>query len=97
MFEFLIKCTEADWFNLNSNEFNKVLHPSSFSYKAISGWGSHRIEVSGCEISFSDEIAGIQVSFEGTISEDAGLKIAEEICHNVVQATGQKGELLQIT
>jgi hypothetical protein len=97
MFEFLIKRTDGDWFNLQFSEFNHVLHPNSFPFKTVAGWGDHRIEVLEWQISFSYEDSGIQVCFEGEISEEMAIKITQEICHNVIQATGQSGEVLQIT
>jgi hypothetical protein len=69
MLEFLIKRTDGDWFDLRHEHLKEVLRPTSYSSKPIEGCGDHRIEVEGCEVSFSYEDPGIQVCFEsGAIS-----------------------------
>jgi hypothetical protein len=98
MFEFLIKRTDGDWFDLSFNQYSAVFHPKSLPSTKVDGWGEYRILVADCEIAFSYEDPGIQVSFEcENISEELATKIVEEICSNIIQATGQKGKVLQIT
>ena len=98
MFEFLIKRTDGDWFDLHKDQYSVVLHPTSFPWKRVEGWGEYRIKVADCEIAFSYEDPGIYVAFEcDNIAEELATKIVEEICSNIIQATGQKGKVLQIT
>jgi hypothetical protein len=97
MCEFLIRRTDGDWFDLPYDQLPKVLHPNSVPYKPISGWGCYRIEVLGCEISFSDEDPGIAVCFEDeTLSEVLAQRLTEEICQNIMEFTGQSGEVIQV-
>lgn len=51
--------------------------------------GQWRIEVEGCEISFSYEDPGIQVSFEGKMSQARANALIEEI-KQAVEAAGQE-------
>lgn len=98
MFEFLIKRTDGDWFDLPFDCYSDVLHPKSLPSKRVEGWGEYRILIAGCEIAFSYEDPGIQVSFEcENLSEELATKIVEEICANIIEITGQKGQVVQIT
>lgn len=67
MIEYLIKPTESEWFTFpeGTAPYRTIRTP----FTAVDGWGNGRIEVEGCEISFSYEDPGIQVAFEGTISQ----------------------------
>lgn len=97
MCEFLIKRTDGDWFDLPHNQLPAVLHPNSVPYKTVPGWGCHRIEVLSCEVSFSDEDPGIAVCFENDrLPEVLAQKLTEEICQNIVNFTGQSGEVIQV-
>ena len=95
--EFLIKRTDGDWFDLPRAMYRAVLRPNSWPSRPIAGWGSHRIEVLGQEVAFSDEIAGILVIFEGgDIPKAPAQQVVEEILHNISQATGQSGTVVRI-
>lgn len=53
-------------------------------------------EIAGCEVSFSYEDPGIQVSFvKGQIDREQALRIAEGVLASVEAATGQRGEVVQ--
>lgn len=98
MREFLIKRTDGDWFDLHATRFAEVLKPNSFPSRPTSGWGDHRIEVLGCEVSFSYEDPGIQVCFErGPIPDDQAKQIVREILENITRSTGQPGNVIEIT
>ncbi len=97
MKEFLIRRTDGDWFDFMNSQLPDILHPNSFPHKVCKGWGTHRIEVMGCQIAFSDEDPGIQVSFESSeIPDDVARRIVEEICQNMIRATGQQGEVVPL-
>lgn len=99
MFEFLIRRVDGEWFDLHGGWFGgEVLRPNSIPSKPIQGGGDHRIEVSGCEISFSYEDPGIYICFEGgDMPESTAQQVVEEICRNIEQATGQKGRIVRLT
>ncbi len=97
MYEFLIKRTDGDWFDLHANRFAEVLHPTSFASRPVEGWGDHRIEVDGVQISFSYEDPGFHICFEGEgISESKAKQIVNEICSNIIKATGQSGKVVTL-
>ncbi len=82
---------------LGASRYAEVLRPISFPSKPIKGWGNHRIEVLGCEISFSEEMVGFQVDFDGRkISEPDAQQIAKEIAANITRTTGHPAEVVQI-
>ncbi len=65
--------------------------------RRIEGWGSHRIEVEGEQVSFSDEDPGFQVGFEtGVLSEERADQIVAEICENIEAQTGQKTRIVKM-
>ncbi len=98
MLEFVIRRTDSPWFDLSYDAFPAVLRPNSIPSRPVAGWGDHRIEVEECEISFSDEIVGIQVSFEcDTFNESLAWQIIREVCQNVVEAMGQPAEVVSIS
>ena len=60
------------------------------------GWGDHRIEVGGVEISFSYEDPGIQVTIEGDLPEELANAIVGEVLANITRVTGQQGRVFRI-
>jgi hypothetical protein len=96
MFEYLIRRTDGDWFDLDPKRYEIAFRPSSIKAERVDGWGSWRILCSGIEISFSDEEAGIQISFEGEVSRELADQIASEICQNIEFATGQSGRVVPL-
>lgn len=98
MFEFLIRRTDGEWFNLPPPaELPKVLRPTSVPSQPTSGWGTHRIKIPNGEIAFSDEDPGIQVIFEGyTGTHEEATRMVEEILANIEAATGQQGRIVPL-
>ena len=92
-----VKDDEFPDFNLlNSRQYAEVLRPASYLSQPIEGWGNHRIAVESCEVSFSEEMVGLQVDFEGGIEEQVARRILEEIAASITCATGQPAEVEQI-
>lgn len=87
MIEYLVKPVKSEWFAFpeGSKPYCTVRTP----FKDVVGWGNGRIEVEGCEISFSYEDPGIQVSFDGKMSQERADEIIEEI-KQAVEAAGQE-------
>lgn len=74
-----------------------MLCPDSVSSSPIEGWGDHRIFVLGCEVSFSSEDPGIQVSFEtGNISQAQAIQLVQEIAAKIAAVTGQQAEVIPL-
>src|SRR5438552_18306101 len=97
MLEYIIARTDGDYFDLHFEQLADALHPITFPSKKVEGWGEWRIEVEGCEVSFSGEPPGYQVSFEcDDIEPDTARKIVNEILLNVESLTGQKAEVIEI-
>jgi hypothetical protein len=97
MHEFLIRRIDGEWFELHARRFAEVLRPTTMPSQPVSGWGDHRIEVDGEEISFSYEDPGIQVIFEtGKLAPDVALKIVHEICERITLLTGQQGRVVEL-
>lgn len=87
MIEYLVRPTINEWFafSKDSEPYRTIRIP----YKEVAGRGTGRFEVDGCEISFSDEIVGIQVSFWGDMSQLRADQIIEEI-RQAIEAAGQE-------
>ncbi len=84
MKEYLIRRKDEDFCLIHVSKFSDVLHPNSFESEKISGWGDYRIKVEDCEISFSFEEVGIQISFEICEKDNEKTEtIISEICQNV--------------
>ena len=96
--EYLIRQADGDWFNLHKSYFAEVLRPSSFPSRPIAGKGDYRIDVCGCQISFSCEDPGIQVSIDsgGLTREEASL-VVTEIADNITKATEQKSQVVPLS
>ena len=96
--EYLIERTDGEWFELPYASYPDVLHPISFPWQRAEGWGDHRICVLGCDIAFSDEPPGLQISFEGnTVSRTQAQQIVAQIAQNITAATGQTACVVEIT
>jgi hypothetical protein len=97
MLEYLIHRTDSEWFDFPFQEYPKILRPIRTPSKQINGWGSHRIEVEGEQVSFSDEDPGFQVAFEtGVLPEERADQIVAEICENIETQTGQRSQIVKI-
>lgn len=95
--EFLIRRTDGDWFDLHANRLEEVLRPATLPSRRVDCWGDHRIEVKGCEISFSYEDSSIQVCFEsGSISDEEAARIVDEIAASITAATGQQSRIVPL-
>lgn len=88
---------DAEWFVFPVEEYPEILRPIRLPSKRIDGWGSHRIEVEGEQVSFSEEDPGFQVVFEtGVLPEERADQIVTEICENIEAQTGQKSRIIKI-
>ena len=94
--EFLIRRTDGEWFDLPKSAYASTLRPRSVPSEVIPGWGDHRIRVSGVEVSFSFEDPGLHVTFEGDSPEAEAQRIVDEICRNLIEATGQQGVVVPL-
>ena len=94
--EFLIRRTDGEWFEFHRERFPAVLKPASFASQPVRGWGDHRIEVEGVQVSFSFEDPGIQVSFDGQIEAAKASQIVEEILASIETCTGQHGRVVPL-
>ena len=95
--EFLIKCTDGEWFDLHKNQLADTLRPTSGQIKIIAGRGDHCIEIEGTEIFFSIEDVGIQVTFENIgITPENAQQIVQSILQNIEEKTHQKGHIVYL-
>ena len=70
-----------------------MLKPAAFPSKPVPGKGEHRIEVNGCQISFTYEDPGILVRFEGAgLPDEEAEQIVDEIAASITKSTGKKVE-----
>lgn len=93
MREFLITRSDGNTIDLHKSKFLDVLKPQSFPSMKVAGRGEHRIEVNGCEISFTYEDPGILIRFEGKgLPDEEEEQIADEIAARITKATGKKVE-----
>jgi hypothetical protein len=97
MREYLIRRTHAEWFEFPFTDYPKILCPIRTPSRQAEGWGSHRIEMEGEEVSFSDEDTGFQVVFEtGLLAGERADQIVAEICENIEAQTGQKTRIVKL-
>ena len=97
MLEYLIRRTDAEWFDFPFEDYPEILRPIRTPSRRIEGWGSNRIQVEEEHVSFSDEDSGFQVSFEtGMLSEERADQIVAEICENIEFNTGQKTRIVKL-
>ena len=97
MREYLIRAQNDEEFDIHLSQWSKVLRPTSYPSKVIEGWGLLRIEVLGCEISFSAEPPGTQIVFEsGAISPEVADQIVREILESAEAFTGQPGKIIPL-
>lgn len=99
MIEYLIKRMDGadpgDW-PIHKDRYPDVLRPNTLPSRRISGWGNHRIEVAGVEVSFSWEPVGFQVAFEGEIDQEMAARIVTEVGDNLSAAVEGRAEVIQI-
>ncbi len=97
MREYLIRATDDEEFDIHISKWPEVLRPKSFPSKIIQGWGLLRLEVLGCEISFSPEPPGTHIAFEsGEVSPEVAYQIVQEILENAEASTGKKGKIIPL-
>ena len=88
--EFLI-CQDdgGDWLVIPVDSYDRAFLPTGWTAERIDGWGNFRLRLGSTEVSFSDEIAGWQVVFEGDISETEATAIVAAIARQVKDVTGR--------
>src|ERR1044072_13094 len=97
MREDLIRAEDDEEFDIHLSKWPELLRPPSFPSRGIEGWGLLRIEVLGCEISFSPEPPGTQIVFEsGEVSPEVAYQIVQEILENAEAHTGRKGKVIPL-
>src|SRR5438093_10334017 len=97
MIEFLIRRADDEWFDFSYERRIDILRPLTTPSRSVEGWGSHRIEVEGAEVSFSDEDPGFLVVFEtGSLDATRARQIVEDICKNIETQTGQKTRVVEL-
>jgi len=100
MLEFVIARRDGNrFFDLPYDQWAAVLRPSTLpSHPLIeSGPGNHIIEVTGYRINFIDEMPGLQVIIESKdMPYELARQVLDEICQNIVHATGSTYELLEM-
>ena len=97
MTEFLIRRADDERFDFPYERRTEILRPLTILSRPVEGWGTHRIEVEGAEVSFSDEDPGFQVVFE-TGGRDAirARQIVDDICQNIETQLGQKTRVVEL-
>ena len=95
MIEYLLKRTDGDWFDIT--DMKAACQPISAPFEQVEGWGEARIRVGSCDVAFSYEDPGIQISFEGEIDSKLAEKVAGEVLDRIMQLSGQTGAALQIS
>ncbi len=96
MIEYLIKPTRSEWFNFPQD--SSPYHPLNMPYQKMEGdLGGARIRVEECEISFSYEDPGIQVSFDSEVTQSLADKIIDEIRKSIEEAVSEPAEVVQIS
>jgi hypothetical protein len=97
MFEYLIRRTDGEWFDVPFHKYPEILRPIRTPSRRIEGWGDHRIEVEGEQVSFSYEDPGFKVVFEtGVLAEERADQIVAEICENIETTSGQKTRIVKL-
>ena len=97
MREYLIRDEDDEEFDIHLSNWPEVYRPKSYPSKVIDGWGLLRLEVLGCEISFSPEPPGTQIVFEsGEISAEVADQIVREILERAEAFTGRKGKIIAL-
>ena len=82
-------------FHLPAYRYDDVLRPNSVPSAPVDGYGTHSIDVDGCEVYFSDEQEGFQVVFEcDNLSNEQARRLVDEIRANIEKATGQKAVVI---
>ena len=102
MYEYLLRACNSRhiWghaFDVHPSDWPNAFHPKSLPFEVIEGWGNLRLKIEGSEISFSDEVAGIQIAFEDTdLDADRAEFIVEEIRRQAEYFSGQSAEFVRI-
>ena len=97
MLEYLIRRTDGEWFDFPFSTYPEILRPIRIPSSPTAGRGSHRIQIEGEEVSFSDEDPGFQVVFEtGKLRVERADQIVKEICENIEAKTGQRARIVKL-
>src|SRR5258706_5850511 len=92
LLEFLIQSANGGWFtNPNEQELDcSIFQPLDFASILLEQREVCCIQVENCEICFSDEIVGVQVSVETSeVSEEMIDNIIQSITNHLGAVTGQ--------
>ncbi len=94
--EFLIRRTDGEWFDLHRDQFESVFQVDAQPSRSINGPGDHCVAIGDTRISISYEDPGLHLVFEGSLSYSEAAALAEEFRERVCEATGQSGRVLPL-
>ena len=97
MRDYLIRLLDDEEFDIPHSQWSLVLRPKTYQSEVIEGWGHLRLQVGGCEVSFSAEPTGMYIAFEtGDIVPEVADAIVQEILESAELFTGQRGKIIPL-
>jgi hypothetical protein len=98
MIEFLIRTVAShDWPAVHQTRLTQVLLPADSSWAAADGLGDFCMRLGDTEVSFSGEMVGWQVVFEGSIAEPDAQRTAEVVASQIQDEVGEPVEVVRLS
>jgi hypothetical protein len=96
--EFLIRTRDDhEWPVVAADRVAVVLTPRGWDCAVCPGLGDFGLRCGGSEIAFSAEMAGWQVSVDGSMSPEMALRFIQEVAGQVEREVGVPVEWIQLT
>ena len=74
-----------------------AFQPASVTAEVIPGWGNLRLRILGTEVSFPNEMLGVQVCFEDAdLSKEQAERIVQEMCNHASRVTQVPSEVIAL-
>ena len=98
MIEYIIRiASNHEWPAVHRTRLSEVMVPVGSRWEAIEGWGDFRMRLDETEVSFSGEVGGWQVAFEGPLDEEKAQRTIEIVTAQIQTEVGEPLELVRLS
>jgi hypothetical protein len=97
MTEYLIRTmAEHEWPAIHATRLAQVLVPRDTDWSPVQGWGDLRLRRGEVEVSFSGEMVGWQVAFDGPIADADARYFVDVVATQVEAEVDEPVEVLEL-
>lgn len=97
MFEYIIRKTDGEEFDIPYSRWGEVYRPNSVESIIVEGSGLVRFRLLDCAVAFYPEMPGTHIVFECKSTEqEVADRLVKEFLANAEKFTGESGQIIEL-